>query len=193
MPRTGLPEAFDSWAEYQRHVDVLARAGVIEDGSKLWWDLRPATRFPTLEMRIADVCTTASHGATLAALFQSMLWMLWDLKCHNQRWRSYANMLVQENRWRAQRYGTDSGLIDFGIGGIVPFEDLLDELLHMLSPGARQLRCLDELLGARSILENGTSAHRQLETHQQALADGADSHEALQAVIDFLIAETIVV
>ncbi len=193
MPRTGLPEAFDSWAEYQRHVDVLARAGVIEDGSKLWWDLRPATRFPTLEMRIADVCTPAPHGATLAAIFQSVLWMLWDLKCHNQRWRSYANMLIQENRWRAQRYGTDSGLIDFGVGDIVPFDGLLDELLEILSPGARQLRCLDELLGARSIVETGTSAHRQLATYERAMADGADSHEALQTVIDFLIEETVVV
>ncbi|MCP5034730.1 MAG: carboxylate-amine ligase [Actinomycetia bacterium] len=193
MPRTGLPEAFDSWAEYQRHIDVLARAGAIEDGSKLWWDLRPATRFPTLEMRIADVCTTAAHGASLAAIFQSVLWMLWDLKCRNQRWRSYANMLVQENRWRAQRYGIDNGLIDFSSGDIVPFPDLLDELLDILSPGARQLRCLDELIGARSIVETGTSAHRQLAIYERAMADGADTYEALQTVIDFLIEETVVV
>lgn len=190
MPRTGLPEAFDSWAEYERHVNVLAEAGVIEDGSKLWWDLRPATRFPTLEMRIADVCTTAAHGATLAAIFQSVLWMLWDLKCHNQRWRAYSNMLVQENRWRAQRYGTDAGLIDFGIGAIVPFEELLDELLNLLAPGARELRCLDELRGARSIVETGTSAHRQVAVYERAMANGADTHEALQAVVDFLIEET---
>jgi len=191
MPRTGLPESFDSWAEYQRHVDVLARAGVIEDGSKLWWDLRPATRFPTLEMRIADVCTTAAHGATVAAMFQSVLWMLWDLKRHNQRWRSYSNMLIQENRWRAQRYGTDEGLIDFGLGTVVPFDDLMNELVDLLAPGARQLRCLDELRGVRSIIEGGTSAHRQVATYEKALSDGADTHEALNAVINFLIEETL--
>lgn len=191
MPRTGLPEAFDSWAEYQRHVDVLVRAGVIEDSSKVWWDLRPSTRFPTLEMRIADVCTTAAHGATLAAIFQSVLWMLWNLKCHNQRWRSYSRMLIQENRWRAQRYGVDNGLIDFGVGDVVPFEDLLTELIDMLAPAARELRCLDEVRGARDIVESGTSAHRQLAVHQAALDAGADQNEALRAVIDFLIAETL--
>ncbi len=191
MPRTGLPEAFDSWEEFTRHVDVLARAGVMEDSSKLWWDLRPSTRFPTLEMRIPDVCTTAAHGATLAALFQSVLWMLWDLKCRNQRWRSYSKMLVEENRWRAQRYGTDAGLIDFGLGEVVPFKDLLDELIELLAPAARELRCLDELRGARSIIEDGTSAHRQVSTYEQAMADGADESEALHAVIDFLIEETL--
>ena len=191
MPRTGLPEYFSSWAEYQRHVDVLSRAGVIEDGSKLWWDLRPSCRFPTLEMRIADVCTTASHGATLAAVFQSVLWLLWDLKRTNQRWRHYSNMLVQENRWRAQRYGTDAGLIDFGLGTIVPFGDLLEELIELLAPGARQLRCLDELLGVRSIVETGTSAHRQLAVYEKALAEGADADEALKLVVDFLIEETV--
>lgn len=191
MPRTGLPADFDSWAEYRRHVDVLIRAGVIEDDSKLWWDLRPSSRYPTLEMRIADVCTTAAHGASLAALFQSILWMLNDLRRRNQRWRSYSNMLVQENRWRAQRYGIDEGMIDFGIGDIVPFGDLLEELIELVSPAARELRCLDEVLGARSIMETGTSAHRQVDVYESALAAGADTDEALRSVVDFLIEETV--
>ncbi len=191
MPRTGLPEAFDSWAEYRRHVDVLVEAGVIEDDSKLWWDMRPSSRFPTLEMRIADVCTTAAHGATLAAIFQCVLWMLHDLRRHNQRWRSYSNMLVQENRWRAQRYGIDAGLIDFGVGRVVPFSELLEELIEMISPAARQLRCLDEVLAARSILTTGTSAHRQLEIYETAVAAGAEPQEALRQAVDFLIEETV--
>ena len=191
MPRTGLPESFDSWAEYRRHVDVLVNAGVIEDDSKLWWDLRPSTRFPTLEMRIADVCTTAAHGASLAAAFQSLLWMLYDLKCNNQRWRIYSNMLLQENRWRAQRYGIDSGLIDFGLGRIVPFADLLEELFTMASPAARELRCLDELMGLRSVMEVGTSAHRQVAIFEQAREEGAEPAEALRLVVDFLIEETL--
>ena len=163
---------------------------MIEDDSKLWWDLRPSSRYPPLEMRIADVCTTAAHGASLAALFQSILWMLNDLRCHNQRWRSYSNMLVQENRWRAQRYGIDEGMIDFGIGDIVPFGDLLEELIELVSPAARELRCLDEVLGARSIMETGTSAHRQVDVYESALAAGADTDEALRSVVDFLIEET---
>ncbi len=191
MPRTGLPPSFDSWAEYQRHVDVLIRAGVIEDGTKLWWDLRPSNRFPTLEMRIADVPTTAAHGASLAAIFQSVLWMLYDLKCHNRRWREYSSMLIQENRWRAKRYGIDNGLIDFGTGSIVPFSELLDELIAILSPAARELRCLDEVLAARSIVEDGTSSHRQLKLYEQSVAEGADHDEALRAVVAFLVEETV--
>jgi carboxylate-amine ligase len=191
MPRTGLPEQFDSWAEYQRHVGVLVSAGMIEDSSKIWWDLRPSGRFPTLEMRIADVCTTAAHGATLAATFQSVLAMLWQLKRDNQRWRTYSSMLVEENRWRAQRYGIDEGLIDFGIGEVVPCSDLVDELVDMLTPAATRLGCLDEVEGLRSIMEHGTSAHRQTAVYEKALADGAEQEEAVRKVVDFLIDETV--
>ncbi len=191
MPRTGLPEAFDSWAEYERHVNVLVHAEQIEDSSKIWWDLRPSGRFPTLEMRIADVCTTAAHGATVAAVFQSVLAMLWQLKRNNQRWRTYSNMLVQENRWRAQRYGIDEGLIDFGLGKVVPCVDLVEELLDMLVPSGRRLNCIDELYGVRSIMAEGTSAHRQVAVYEAALAEGAEPAEAVRKVVDFLIAETV--
>ncbi|MDJ0767881.1 MAG: carboxylate-amine ligase [Ilumatobacter sp.] len=191
MPRTGLPEVFDSWAEYQRHVGVLVAAGQIEDASKIWWDLRPSGRFPTLEMRIADVCTTAAHAASLAALFQSVLAMLWQLRRDNQRWRNYSIGLIQENRWRAQRYGIDEGLIDFGIGEVVPCAQLVEELVEMLAPAARRLDCFDELLGVRSIMTDGTSAHRQMAVYEECLADGADQQEAVRRVVDFLIDETV--
>ncbi len=191
MPRTGLPEVFDSWAEYERHVNVLVQAGQIEDSSKIWWDLRPSDRFPTLEMRIADVCTTASHGASLAAVFQSVLAMLCELKRGNQRWRNYSNMLIEENRWRAQRYGIDEGLIDFGLGQVVACGELFEELLEMLLPVGRHLNCVDELFGIRSIMVEGTSAHRQIAVHEAALADGASKQEAVQRVVDFLIEETV--
>lgn len=191
MPRTGLPEAFDSWAEYQRHVGVLIHAGQIEDSSKIWWDLRPSGRFPTLEMRIADVCTTAAHGASVAAVFQSVLSMLFHLKRDNQRWRTYSTMLIEENRWRAQRYGIDEGLIDFGLGQVVPCSDLVEELLEMLAPAGRRLNCLDELYGIRSIMTGGTSAHRQIAVYDEALADGAEREEAVRRVVDFLIDETV--
>src|SRR3546814_17794533 len=104
-----LPESFDSFGEYQRHLDVMVRAGLLEDGSKIWWDVRPSARFPTLEMRIADVCTNLQDGLAVAALYASLLRMLYILKRNNQRWRKYSNMLIDENRWRAQRYGMDDG------------------------------------------------------------------------------------
>ena len=100
-------------------------------------------------------------------------------------------MLVQENRWRAQRYGIDEGMIDFGIGQIVPFPDLVEEAMELLSPAARELRCLDELLGARAIIESGTSSHRQLATYERAVAAGAEPLEAMRDVVDFLIEETV--
>jgi carboxylate-amine ligase len=190
MPRTGLPEVFESWGDYQRHVEVLVEAGVIEDASKLWWDLRPSIRYPTLEMRIADVCTTAAHGASLAAIYQCVLWMLHELKRSNQRWRGYSNMLVQENRWLAQRYGFDAGMIDFGVGSVVPFSDLVEELLEILGPAADVLGCSDELAATRDILGSGTSAHRQVAVYEAAMADGAEAGEALRAVVDYLIEET---
>jgi carboxylate-amine ligase len=109
MPRTGLPETFDSHGEYERHVNVLVGAGVIEDATKIWWDVRPSCRFPTLEMRIADICTRIDDTVTVAAVYQCLLHMLCRLKRNNQRWRGYSNMLVQENKWRAQRYGFDEG------------------------------------------------------------------------------------
>ncbi len=191
LPRTGMPERFDSWGEYRRHVAVLTGAGLIEDATKLWWDLRPSERFPTLEMRIADSCTTIVDSLTIAALFRCLLRMLWRLKRQNQRWRIYARMLIDENRWRAQRYGTDRGLVDFGRGAIVPYAELLEEILVLIDQDAGHFGCRDEVSHAREILARGTSAHRQLAVFDQALAQGASRAQALAAVVDWLIAETV--
>jgi glutamate---cysteine ligase / carboxylate-amine ligase len=191
MPRTGLPELFDSWGEFQRHLNVLVRAGLIEDGTKLWWDIRPSVRFPTLEMRIPDVCTRLDDGIAIAALYRCLLRMLWRLKRDNQRWRRYAAMLVNENRWRAQRYGFDEGLVDFGKGQIVPYAELLEEMIQLTTEDQEAFDCRREVAEAREILKRGTSAHRQLGAYRAALATGAGKHEALQAVVDMLIAETL--
>lgn len=191
LPRTGLPERFDSWGEYQRLVSVLVSAGMIEDASKIWWDVRPSQRFPTLEMRVTDVCTKVEDAVTIAALYACILRMLWRLRRGNQRWRIYANMLIDENRWRAQRYGIDEGLIDYGVGRTAPYADLLEELISLTREDAEVLGCVDEIAHARTILQRGTSAHRQVAVYDKARADGADSEEALRAVVRHLVAETV--
>ena len=191
LPRSGLPESFESYGEYARHVEILIRAGVIEDASKLWWDVRPSARFPTLELRIPDVCTRLRDGVAVAAMYVCILRMLYRLKRNNQRWRRYSNMLIQENRWRAQRYGCDEGLIDFGIGEIVPYADLLEEMIDLVRVDALALDCLPEVEHARKIVTGGTSAHRQLAIYNQALEAGADKKQALEKVVDFLIEETV--
>ncbi|MDH3442059.1 MAG: carboxylate-amine ligase, partial [Gammaproteobacteria bacterium] len=152
LPRTGLPEKFQSYAEYERHVDILVNAGVIEDSTKIWWDLRPSARFPTLETRIMDVCTRMDDAISLAALLVCIMRFLYRLRLSNQRWRTYTPMLVRENRWRAMRYSFDEGLIDFAKGTIVPFEELLDEILDLTYDDAKALGCETEVASVRDIL-----------------------------------------
>ncbi|MEZ5668195.1 MAG: carboxylate-amine ligase [Alphaproteobacteria bacterium] len=190
LPRTGLPERFESYGEYQRHVQMLVNAGIIEDATKIWWDVRPSARFPTLEMRISDMCTRLDDAMCVAALYVCVIAMLIRLRRANQRWRAYANMLVAENRWRAQRYGVDEGLIDFGRGRIVPYPELLGEIVDLIRPEAERLGCLSDVEHARTIVARGTSAHNQRRIHQQALAAGASEAEALAAVVDWLVSET---
>jgi carboxylate-amine ligase len=190
LPRTGLPERFASWAEYRRHVGVMINAGLIEDATKIWWDLRPSDRYPTLEVRIADVCTRLDDAVTIAALVVCILRMLYRLRCENQRWRLYAPMLLMENRWRAMRYSFDEGLIDLAKGEVVPHAQLVDELLEIVHKDAEELGCAADVERARDILARGTSAHRQIRTFETALSNGASEDEALQAVVDLLVEET---
>ena len=190
LPRTGLPEKFQSYAEYQRHVQIMINAGLIEDSSKIWWDLRPSAKFPTLETRVMDVCTRLDDAIALAALLVCILRMLYRLRLGNQRWRTYTRMLVNENRWRAMRYSFDGGLIDFARGTIVPFADLLDEILSLTSDDAQELGCEAEIGSVRDIMSRGTSAHRQLKAHELATAAGASPEDALIAVVDTLIEDT---
>ena len=190
MPRTGLPEQFESHSEFQRFVDVLTRTGVIEDGSKLWWDVRPSVRFPTLEMRISDICTRLEDTVCIAALYVSWLRMLYRLRVKNQRWRRYPRMFIAENRWRAQRYGIDQGLVDFGRGAVVGCPELVEEMIELCAEDAEALDCAAEVAHAHRIIERGTSAHWQVRTWRDAVAAGASQREALRAVVDMLVEET---
>jgi len=191
MPRTGIPEEFVSTGEYERYVDILVSAGLIEDASKLWWDIRPSSRYPTLEMRVSDMCTRLDDAMTVAALYQALLSFLYRLRRNNQKWRTYAPGIIEENIWRAQRYGTDGSLVDFGKGTLVPFPQLLEEIIELVADDAVDFDVRDEVRHARTILSEGTSAHRQILAYQSALADGASEHEALQAVVDELIVDTL--
>lgn len=190
LPRTGLPENFASYGEYRRAVELMIAAGLVEDATKIWWDVRPSARFPTLEMRITDVCTRIDDAICCAALFRCVCRMLYRLRRDNQRWRVYARMLVEENRWRAQRYGLDQGMVDFGRGEIVPFPDLMEELLGILREDAEFFDCVNEIEHARNIISRGTSSHMQVEAYRAALQSGATPEEALRRVVDELIEAT---
>ena len=141
-------------------------------------------------MRICDVCTRLDDAVAIAALFQCLLHMLHRLRRMNQRWRTYAQMLVVENRWRAQRYGVEQGLINFGKAELEAYSDLLEEIVELTLPDADELGCVDELSRARDILTRGTSAHGQRRAYADAVAGGASPGEAMKAVVDMLIEET---
>jgi glutamate---cysteine ligase / carboxylate-amine ligase len=190
LPRSGLPGLFASWAEYQRTLAVLIDAGIIEDGSKIWWDLRPSAHFPTLEMRICDVCPRIEDTLTIAATYLCILRMLWRRKRSNLKWRTYPISLIEENRWRAQRYGVSGKLLDLSLGSLVSVRELIEELCLLIVEDAKALNCEREIENLRLIAADGTSAERQLKVWKVALDSGADDREALVAVVDDLLEET---
>lgn len=190
LPRTGIPERFASWAEYERHVSILTDAGLISDSTRIWWDLRPSGRYPTLETRIMDVCTRLDDTIALTALLMCILRMLYRLRTRNQRWRLYTPMLIRENRWRAMRYSFDEGLIDLAKGCVVPFDQLISELCSLVSEDAKALGCEKEIKGIHNILSRGTSAHRQLRDYELEQASGSSVEDSLKSVVDTLIIDT---
>ncbi|MEO1613694.1 MAG: carboxylate-amine ligase, partial [Pseudomonadota bacterium] len=189
LPRTGLPPQMSSWSEYQRTVGTLVDLEIIEDSSKIWWDLRPSHSYPTLESRICDTCPRLEDALTIAAATQAIMRMLWRLKTSNQRWRTYDRFLVAENRWRAQRYVMSEGLIDFGRREIVPYADLAEELVDLIAEDAGVLRSSEEVEGLDRIAATGASADRQRAVFAEAKASGADGGEALRRVTAHLVEE----
>jgi glutamate---cysteine ligase / carboxylate-amine ligase len=190
LPRTGLPERFESYGEFRRHLDALVRNGLIEDTTKIWWDIRPSSRYQTLETRVFDCCTHLDDAVCLAALNLSLVRMLYRLRRENKTWRRYPRMLIAENRWRAMRFGADASLLDLARGTLVPFAELLEELLSLTREDAIALDCLAETEHARMLLKRGTSAHQQLDVYQTARSQGATDGEALSAVVGWLVKTT---
>ncbi|MDQ2095235.1 carboxylate-amine ligase [Rhodalgimonas zhirmunskyi] len=189
LPRTGLPPKLDGWGEFERSVAALVELDLIEDASKIWWDMRPSATYPTIESRICDVAPRLETTLTIAALIQSLTRMLWRLSQKNQRWRLYDNFLISENRWRAQRYGMRQGMIDFGAHAIIPFEQAVEDIIELVAEDAGILGCLREVEHARAIVQTGNSADSQRAVFTDAIEAGDSTHEALQAVVRHLIEE----
>jgi carboxylate-amine ligase len=191
FPRSGLPERFDSFDDYQHHIDILRRAGVLEDATFIWWDMRISARYPTLEARIADICTHLDDVAAIAALTQCLLHYLYRMHRDHARLPVHSRFLVDQNRWRAMRYGYDEGLVDFTTAEVVPVSDLLADILDKIHQDADELGCSRELERVLDIPVRGSSAHRQLAIYQAGLGKGLDPLAALHRVVDWLVDETI--
>lgn len=197
VPRTGIPGSFHSFSEYQAFVDLLGQVGVITgtdgrpDATMIWWDLRFNPKFGTLEVRIPDACTLVDEAVCVVALVQIMVVRLLKLHRRNQSWRAYRRHHIVENKWRAMRYGLEDKLIDFGKKALVPAQELMTGGLEKDLENAAELGSLEEVVYLRTILENGTSADRQLAAYKRARDEGADDKEALQAVVDHLCRETV--
>ncbi|HUS93898.1 MAG TPA: carboxylate-amine ligase [Patescibacteria group bacterium] len=192
LPRTGIPHSFQSWAEYKAYERTLEQVGSFgkrDPVAKIWWDIRPHPVFDTLEFRIADICTRVDECVCIAALFQAICAKLLKLRRNNMSWRHYRHMHISENKWRALRYGIHGDLIDFGLEESVPFHFLMEELLEIVDDVLDDLGSREEVEYIRTILQNGTSADRQIAVFEQ---NGGDENRevALRAVVDNLVAET---
>ncbi len=187
LPRSGFPEVFENWNDWTDMLDDLATMGIVTDPSKIWWDIRPSGKHPTLEIRICDICTEVEDGLTIAALYQSILAYLCHLRGNNEQRRSYRRILLAENKWRAMRNGVEAEMGDFGKRQMVSFVDLTDELVELVRPYAEDLGCLAEVEHARTIARRGTSSDEQLRVYNEALSRGVSDHDAQVAVVDWLI------
>ncbi len=183
FPRTGIPRTLGSWSEFEDTVTSLVETGSIPNASKIWWDLRPSWSYPTLEFRICDVCTRVDEAVCIGALFQAIIAKLWKLRRDNLSFRQYPAVFIEENKWRAVRYGLDGKLIDLGKQQELPARELIREMLEwFLDDVVDELGSRKEVEYAYKILDEGTSADRQLATF--------DKTGDLKAVVDQLILET---
>jgi carboxylate-amine ligase len=183
FPRTGIPRTMSSWGEFEGMVNTFVRTNSIPDASKVWWDVRPSWNYPTLEFRICDICTRVDEAVAIAAIFQAIVFKLWKLRRDNITFRHYPAGYLDENKWRAIRYGLDGKLIDFGKGVELPARELIRELLDwFIGDVLDELGTRKEVEYAYRILEEGTSADRQLAMFRQT--------GDLKDVVDLIVRET---
>jgi carboxylate-amine ligase len=184
FPRTEIPDEFESYQQYQTYVDLLIKMNCIENGSKIWWDVRPHHLFPTLEFRICDIPTRVDDTIAIAALFQAIVAKLNLLTEGNLGFRVYHRRLILENKWRAIRYGLDGKLLDLGKQKEVPVRDLIRELLEFVDDVVDPLGSRSEIEHIYTILERGTSADEQLRVYEETNGD-------FNAVVDMLMKNTL--
>ena len=183
FPRSGLPDVFRSDAEYEQLINMMVKTHCIPNASKIWWDVRPHHQYPTLEFRVCDLVTRVDEAVAIAALFQALVLWLWKLRRRNMTFRVYPRDLLDENKWRAARYGLDGKLIDFGKAAELPSRQLIRELLAMLGEEFEELDSWRHIEVIHRMLETGSSADRQLRVFDDTDGD-------MKAVVDHLIAET---
>ncbi len=193
LPRSGTPEAFSSYAEYERLMNVLLESGAIDNPAKIWWDLRPSTKWPTVEMRVTDICTNIDDAVCIATLTRCLFRALYRLRCQNQSWRKYPHTLINQNRWMAQRHGTSEGLIDFGQSKIRPYKELAHDILYFIKDDMDYFDCQKDAEHILTIADRGTCADQQVAIYQAALEKGKSNEGALIEVNKFLMAETLAV
>jgi carboxylate-amine ligase len=182
LPRTGIPQQFGSYADYRRYVDTLLATGSIAEPTHIWWDVRPSEKFPTLEVRIADMCTRVEEAVCIVALVQAISAKLVRLRMAHRIWPIYRKNLIDENKWRAVRYGVEGKLIDIGRAKEVPVPELVEQLLTWLDDVVDELDSRAEVEYARTILSRGASADRQLAVYRET--------GDFRAVVDHVVEET---
>ncbi len=184
FPRTGVPRIIPSWADYELYLDTLVRTNCVPNGSKIWWDVRPHHAFPTLEFRICDVCTRVDEAVCIAAILQALVFKLWKMRRDNITFRVYSSEFIDENKWRAVRYGLSGNLIDLGKQVELPAATLIREFIEwFLGDVLDELGTRKEVEYAFTILDGGSSADRQIRAFERSNGD-------LKAVVDQLIVET---
>ena len=183
FPRTGIPPEFASYDEFDNYTELLVRTGSIDNGKKVWWDLRPHCIYPTLEFRICDAATKVDEAICLAGLIQAICAKLIKLRRSNLGFRKYLPNLIAENKWRALRHGLDGQLIDFGKAAEVPMRQLALELLEFVDDVLDEMGSRSDVEYLHTILAEGTSADRQLATYRQT--------GSLQAVVERLAEEPV--
>ncbi len=183
FPRTGIPDAFSSYTEFDDYVKLLVKTNCIDNGKKIWWDIRPHPFFNTVEVRACDIPLRAEETVAIAALIQATAAYLCRLHEANQDFRQYARPLLMENKFRAVRYGLDGKLIDFGRQAEVPERDLLEEYLVLIDREVDELGSREAIDGIRKIMQTGTGADRQLKVFEETGGD-------LKAVVDYMAKET---
>lgn len=183
LPRTGIPERFELYEDFLHFQRVLIDTSCIDNGSRIWWDIRPHPAYSTLEFRICDIPTRVDHVVSITAVVQALVAKLAKLHRQNMAWQIHRTALIRENKWRALRYGIEGRLIDFGKVKEIPFFVLINELLEFIDDVVDDLGSRDEVEGIHDILRDGTSADGQLRVFEES---GGDLH----AVVDYIIEET---